>query len=202
MKNKFLALSIALITFVSCSKDDTPTVETTVETYINATSKTTWNYYSFAENRLIGTGEETTEDNDKWYARNDWDIAINRYYVRTNSGVSIQNGNGGLYICSPSVTFNSLNDLPSDLSFTADKAIISSGMGGETTSIIRSEATVIIFKTNDDGSMIMPPVYLQAPVYIFRTADSNDHYKVQFTQYLDENKISGHVKFNSALIKN
>ena len=73
-------------------------------------------------------------------------------------------------------------------------------MGGKTT-MVKSNATVILFKKNNDGSMIMPPVYLQAPVYIFRTADGKDYYKLQFTQYQNENKVTGHVKFYSAKIK-
>ena len=53
---------------------------------------------------------------------------------------------------------------------------------------------------NEDGSLVMPPVYLKAPVYIFRTADGARCFKVEFTQYQDEDKVSGHVKFNYAQI--
>lgn len=201
MKKVFLALSIALVALVSCSKDDDQPVLETTETYINATSNTTWNYYSFSTGKLVGTGEETAQDNDTWFSREDWDIAINKYNIRTNSGAATTVGaNGGVYTCASSISFNSLNALPSEAQFAEDKAITSSGMGGDVT-IVRSEATVILFKTNDDGSMIMPPVYLQAPVYVFRTADGKEYYKVQFTQYQDENKASGHVKFYSAQIK-
>lgn len=202
MKKVFLALSIALVTLVSCSKEDTPTVGDTTESYINATSGTTWNYYSFATGKLVGTGQETAQDNEKWFARKDWDIAISKYSVRTNSGAaSTGNANGGVYTCATSVTFNSLSTLPAEAVFVADKAVTSSGMGGSVTTIVHSTASVILFKTNEDGSMIMPPVYLQAPVYVFRTADGGSYFKVQFTQYLDENKVSGHVKFYSAQIK-
>lgn len=202
MNKVFLALSIALVALVSCSKDDGQPVLETTETYINATSNTTWNYYSFSSGKLVGTGEETTQDNDTWFARTDWDIAINKYNVRTNSGTATAVGaNGGVYICALSVAFNSLNALPGGVQFVADKAVTSSGMGGSVTTTIRSQASVILFKTNDDGSMIMPPVYLQAPVYVFRTADGKEYHKVQFTQYQDENKVSGHVKFYSAQIK-
>lgn len=198
MKKLFLALSIALVAFAACSKDETPVVEETNEVYINATSSTVWNYYSFSTGKLVGTGEEDAE----WFARSDWDIAINKYNIRTNSGEATTKGaKGGVYTCGASVDFNSLTALPAEAQFATDKAVTSSGMGGSVTTTIRSDASVIMFKTNEDGSMIMPPVYLQAPVYIFRTAAGNEYFKVQFTQYLDENKVSGHVKFYSAQLK-
>lgn len=201
MKKVFLALSVALATLVSCSNDDNQSVTETKEVSIDATSKTSWNYYSFSTGKLVGIGEESAEDNAEWFARTDWDIAINKYNVRTNSGAATTAGStGGVYTCGSSVVFNSLEAVPTGTQFVADKAITSSGMGGDVT-VVRSEATVILFKTNDDGSMIMPPVYLQAPVYVFRTAESKEYYKVQFAQYQDENKVSGHVKFYSAQIK-
>lgn len=206
MKTKmiFSALfAVAILGFTSCSKEDKasqPPTETK-ETYIDATSKTTWHYFSLAENKIVGTGQENATDNQAWSARTDWDIAVNRYTLRTNSGASSSIGaQGGVHTFPAATTFGSVLSLPSDAVFVADKSVTSQGMGGATTTVVRSEAAVILFKMNDDGSTIMPPVYLQAPVYVFRTANGQDHYKVQFTQYQDENKATGHVKFYSAKI--
>lgn len=194
--------SMVILGFSSCSKDDSteqPPVESK-EAYINATSKTTWHYFSLAENKVVGTGEENTTDNAAWAARKDWDVAVNRYLVRTNSGAATSvSAQGGVYTFGASTTFNSVTAIPDGATFAADKAVTSEGMGGATT-MVKSEATVIVFKKNDDGTTIMPPVYLQAPVYIFRTADGKDDYKLQFTQYQDANKVTGHVKFYSAKI--
>lgn len=200
MKKIFLMLSIAMIAFSSCSKNDNndQSLGETKETYIDATSKTTWNYYSLSENKVVGTGEENATDNAAWGARKDWDFAVCRYSIRTNSGAATTvNAQGGVHIFASSVTFASIKERP-NLSIESDVAITSSGMGGTTTSTVKSAATVIVFKTNEDGSMTMPPVYLQAPVYLFRTANGKDYYKVQFTQYKDENSVTGHVKFYSA----
>lgn len=195
--------AVAILGLTSCSNDNStelPPVETK-EAYINATSKTTWYYFSLAENKVIGTGEENTTDNATWAARKDWDVAVNRYLIRTNSGAATSaSAQGGVYTFGASTTFNSVTTVPAGASFVTDKAISSEGMGGATTTTVKSEATVIVFKTNEDGSMIMPPVYLQAPVYIFRTANGKENYKIQFTQYQDENKVTGHVKFYSAKI--
>lgn len=196
-------LSIVILSFTSCSKngpDEQPPAETN-EAYIDATSKTTWSYFSLSQNKVIGTGEENEKDNLKWAARKDWDLAVNRYSIRTNSGAATSAGAlGGVYTFDAAVSFGAVKTVPSGIIFTADKAVTSEGMGGVTT-IVKSDATVILFKKNDDGSLVMPPVYLQAPVYIFRTVDGNHYYKVQFTQYQDENKVTGHVKFYSAHIK-
>lgn len=203
MKTKFLFLSLTILAFTlgSCSKDDDPTPPgETKEAYIDATSSTAWHYYSFAEGKIIGSADESAENNAIWSARKDWDIAVKRYNIRTNSGeFTSANAQGGVYTYDGNTTFGSVMNVPSNIQFVTDKAITSSGMGG-TTTVVRSEAAVILFKKNEDGTTIMPPVYLQAPVYIFRTADGNNFYKVQFTQYKNEEDKTGHVKFNLAKI--
>lgn len=203
MKALLLTLSIAIIGFTSCSKGNSseqPSAETQ-EAYIDATSKTTWHYFSLSDNKVVGSGEENEADNQKWAARSDWDIAVNRYTIRTNSGAATSTGaKGGVYTFGATTSFNSVTTIPTGAAFVEDKAVTSEGMGGVTTTTVKSEATVIILKKNEDGSTMMPPVYLQAPVYIFRTADGNSYFKVQFTQYQDDNKVTGHVRFYSAQI--
>ena len=190
-----LVAALAVLAFSACDKDILPVGET-AEAYIDATSKTTWTYFSLTAGRVVGTGEETEADNAAWAARGDWDIAVCRYNVRTNSGQASSIGSqGGTYVASES--FEALTRVPKDASFAVDGLVTASGMGG-TTSVVHSVATVITFMTKEDGSKVMPPVYLKAPVYIFRSADGTKYYKVEFTQYQDENKVTGHVKFNYA----
>lgn len=198
MKKIILLLFVAVSALSSCSKNENITpVGDTKEAYIDATSKTTWNYYSLSENKIVGTGEENEADNAKWAARTDWDIAVKRYKIRTNGGAATMvNAKGGVYTFSDQTSFSSITELP-DITITEDTAVTETGMSGETTTV-QSAAKVIVFKTNEDGSLVMPPVYLQAPVYIFRTANGKDYYKVQFTQYQDENSVAGHVKFYAA----
>ena len=119
----------------------------------------------------------------------------------TNSGEASSTGaKGGVYTFDSTVTFDSVAEVPAGATFSTDKAVTSEGMGGTTTTV-KSEATVILFKTDAEGNKVMPPVYLQAPVYLFRSADGNHCYKVLFTQYQDENKESGHVIFSFAEVK-
>lgn len=205
MKKVLLTLSIALIAFVSCSKDEAsvPMVGEINETYIDASSKTTWHYYNLASNKFIGTGENTEAGNKEWFARTDWDLAISTHHIRTNSGVSSStSAKGGTYTLAPTVTFASVLELPAEAKFKQDREIEVAGMGSKPAVYHKSEDTVIYFKIDEEtGKVMMPPIYLATPVYIFRTANGKEYYKVQFTQYQNENKISGHVKFNVASIE-
>lgn len=203
MKTKFICfmmLTASILSFVSCSKDDDNPVPVneTKESYIDATSKTMWTYFSLKENKIVGTGEENESDNAAWAARKDWDIAICRYNVRTNSGKATHVGaQGGVYTCNASISFSSLSSVPEGATFMTDEIVTSKGMGG-ITSIVKSTATVITFQMKEDGSLVMPPVYQKSPIYIFRSADGQHGYKVSFTQYLNEEKVAGHVKFYSS----
>jgi hypothetical protein len=204
MKTKFLFLSAAAALLISCGDKpkDNPKTGETKSVYIDATSCTAWHYYSLQDEKLVGSADESAENNAVWGARKDWDIAIRRYNVRTNSGAfTTADAKGGVFTFDGNTTFESINKIPDGASFVEDVAVTSTGMGG-TTTVVRSEATVILFQQKPDGSgPVMPPVYLPAPVYAFRTADGNNCYKVQFTQYVDEEGATGHIKFDMAQIE-
>ena len=87
------------------------------------------------------TGAESEADNAAWAARTDWDMAVCRYNIRTNSGTSSSTGaNGGVY--TSTLTFEGISSIPADAAFEADKLVTSSGLGGEKT-VSESSATVI-----------------------------------------------------------
>ncbi len=203
MKKIALTLSLVIFVLVSCEKkgNNGKTVGETKEAHVEATSSTTWHYFSFENNGVTGTGEENETDNAAWFGRDDWDIAISRYSIRTNSGSATTiNSRGGVYTYDEETTFSSITEVPADVEFSSDEPVTTSGHGGTTTTI-KSAATVIVFQTNKDGSRVMPPVYLQAPVYIFRSADGEKYFKVLFTQYQNDESVSGHVKFDFAEIE-
>lgn len=202
MKKYFLlaVVAIAGLSFASCSKDDdTKGPGEKTERYVDASVSGTWSYFSFATGTVVGTG--TAADDATWFARTDWDIAITRYNIRTNSGTSATaGGQGGVYTYDASTTFGSIENVPSGITFAADAVYTDAGMGGATT-WSRSEAKVVTMKKNADGSTIMPPQYEQTPVHIFRSADGASYYKVEFTQYKrPEDDAAGHVKFDVAQI--
>ena len=97
MKVKFLApvLLTGLVAFTSCSKDDNktptptpPTPQNTVKEVknLNASDEQKWVYFSFETGTIVEVTNPKTTDN--------WDIAFNRYHVKTNSGTSGK-GQGG-----------------------------------------------------------------------------------------------------------
>jgi len=201
-KLAYLFIAITFIAFSSCSDNDSDPkgAGKTLNYYIDASSKTTWHYFSLKSGKEVGSGEETDVDNKKWFASNDWDFAVCRYAIRTNSGAATSIGStGGIYTCEEGVKFTALETVPNGAIFTVDKAVEISGHG-KSGEIIKSTAQVITFKANEDGSLVMPPVYLQSPVYIFKTADGKKVYKINFTQYINDDGISGHVKFEFAIL--
>lgn len=195
MKKLLLLLSaIIALGLFSCSKDDDSSNKTNkaIKANINATSKTEWNYYSLSENKLVGTGSD--EDNAAWFARKDWDIAVCRYSVRTNSGeATTVNAKGGVYTCKDGINFADAK--VGDGSFESDKTITSHGMGGVVKKIVKSSASVISFKKDDKGNMIMPPVYVKSPIYIFKNAEGNKQFKLEFQSYKNAEGTSGYVSF-------
>lgn len=164
---------------------------------IEAVERDTWHYFSFTTGAEVGTGTETAEANALWFARTDWDVAVKRYSVRTNSGAATSIGaQGGVYTFGDNVKFDAA-ELPAGADFVADKVVKEESMGSsDSIATVKSEATVVRFKTNAAGEMVMPPQYVKAPVYAFRTADGLGYYKVEFTQYQNEAGESGHVRFD------
>ncbi len=197
---KIILLSICstIALFSSCEKNHFEGLvipDDAKQAYVDASSKQEWHYFSFGQNKIVGSAAESEENNAIWKARKDWDLAIRRFEIRTNSGEFTSTGaSGGVHTLDSGITFVSVTKVPKDATFATDKTITSAGMGG-TSTVIRSEATVINFKKRTDGSLVMPPVYLPAPIYIFRTADGTAHYKVQFIQYKNEKNATGHVRF-------
>ncbi|MDE7150230.1 MAG: HmuY family protein [Bacteroidales bacterium] len=188
------AVLLGCLALVAC-KDKEKDNKESAAAAIEATESGVWHYFSLTAGKEVGSGKESDSANTVWFARTDWDFAVNKYQIRTNSGEATSVGSkGGVYTFADGVSYAGAV-LPDGAEFAVDKAITSSGMGGETT-VVKSEATVIVFKTNEDGSLVMPPVYLKAPVYAFRTADGLGYYKVEFTQYQNDAGESGHVEFN------
>jgi hypothetical protein len=215
-KTLFLA---TLILFASCNDNggsDQPINEEPTESYIDASASDMWHYFSLKTGQVVGSAKESDENNAAWGARADWDIAIQRYKIRTNSGdFTTAGAKGGVYTPDGgnldefgnilvTTTFDSVDNVPTGVEFETDKpieeeAMSMPGVGGAFTTVVRSEAVVVQMWKNATG-WVMPPDYRPAPVYIFRTADGENFYKVEFTEYKNTGNVAGHVKFQSAQI--
>ncbi|MDR0510434.1 MAG: HmuY family protein [Rikenellaceae bacterium] len=197
---RIMAVTMAVATLVACDKKkepQQPVVGNTEEKYIDATSQTDWHYFSLTTGQIVGSGPEA--DNAIWGARTDWDLAVRRYNVRTNSGAfTTVNALGGVHTFDAATTFASVTRVPANAVFAADESITSQGMSGPTT-VVRSQAQVVLVLPPAAGGSGM--TYEETPVYIFRTADGSNYYKLKFTRYFNDGGTSGHVVFNMAKIE-
>lgn len=82
-----LALA-ALFSFNACDEEVDPIAPEVVTTMVQATSYTDWVYYSFSEDTIVSVADPANASN--------WDIALMRNHVRTNSGTS-GSGQGGAF---------------------------------------------------------------------------------------------------------
>lgn len=203
MKKLFMILAASAALFSSCTTDkdnggDTNgSVDNIVETVlVDATSKTTWHYYNFKQKKFVGTGE--TSADATWAARTDWDVAICRYKVRTNSGTSGV-GKGGLYTCyiggdkTQSFKFDELTSVPAGATFTKDIEYSEEQMDESMLTESRSIAVVAVMEG-------MPPIWKKAPLYIMPNAEGTGFYKVDFLSYKNASGESGHVSFKFVAI--
>lgn len=203
MKKIFALMMSAGLLVAGCGKSDgdgKPFVGQTMEAGVDASQNGVWHYFSFKTGEFIGMGQESNADNIKWRDSKEWDMAVCRYNLRFNGGASTAVGaEGGVYTCPEGVGFESVTSA-AGLAFELDGQVTSEDMNGSQT-VVRSQAVVVEFKRGEDGSMIMPPVYLKAPVYVVRTADGSSCYKVEFTQYKDADGVSGKVEFRYAEVE-
>ena len=195
MKNRkrlfLLLMSVVMVTLgTSCSKDDVAPKENEDQekSYLDATSMTTWHYISAKDNKVIGTGEHGTDD-AAWAERTDWDFAIQRFKVKTNSGTSGE-GKSGLYTFGKDVKFGAITSLAANTEYTVDTKIDVPQMDGSTISESKSSAVVSVMQGG------MPPTWDKSPIYAIRSADGGSVYKIEFTQYKNDKGESGCVKYN------
>jgi hypothetical protein len=99
----FLQTAIALISIACLSScgDDKDDLFKKIEpkeglAIINSSSYTQWNFFSFAQDSIIGSCDAGNEaEYEAWSRRTDWDLAFHRQDVKTNSGAS-GSGKGGI----------------------------------------------------------------------------------------------------------
>lgn len=95
---RIIPLCLLLSVPVSCAKETGGEDEKKPEskTAVISASNDYWTYFSFETGGVVGTGALISEEDDEaWAARTDWDFAICRDMIKTNSGTS-GNGKGGI----------------------------------------------------------------------------------------------------------
>src|SRR5664280_1904526 len=116
MKKQVFLSAIIVVLFFGCKKTDTkaPIQAQTFE--IKSTSSTEWKYFSFAANDTVTIADPSTSTG--------WDLAFQRYRIRTNGGLS---GNGSGSAANSyqkgQTGFDALNAISDTSTFVKDASI-------------------------------------------------------------------------------
>jgi hypothetical protein len=182
MKKIGLLGIIVVFFFSACKKENNvPAIqEQTFE--VKSTSSTTWKYFSFATNDTVQISDPENST--------DWDLAFQRYRIRTNSGLA-GHANGGAansYLKGQS-GFDALKTVSDTSTFVTDESISVAVIQGYATYIVNPLLyTWFSLEFSAQGTLIVPSDY----VYIVRTA-TGKYAKVWFKSYYSATNQSGYV---------
>jgi len=184
MKKIGLLIITVVLFFSACKKENNvPAIQS--QTFeVKSTSSTSWKYFSFASNDTVAV---TNPENSTA-----WDIAFQRYRVKTNSGLS-GNGMGGAansYMKGQS-GFDALSSVPDTSTFVVDETIsVAVVMGYQDYIVNPLLYTWFSLEFSAQGTQILPTDY----VYIVKTS-TGKYAKVWFKSYYSATNQSGYVTF-------
>ncbi len=185
MKKLFYLLSVTVLTLTSCVKNNDSLPIPSQEFVINSTNSTTWKYFSFTKNDTVSVSDPTTSS--------DWDLAFQRYRIRTNGGIS-GNGKGSAANSYKKLQagFDMLKLIPDTTTFAVDQAMqIAVQQGYATYNVNPVLYTWFNIELGANGTQIVPTDY----VYIVKTA-TGKYAKVWFKSYYSSTNVSGYVTFD------
>ncbi len=184
MKRYLLFSAIILALLSACKKQDTspPIQAQTFE--INATGSTVWKYFSFADNDTIAVADPANS--------NEWDIAFERYRVKTNGGRS---GNGSGRVANSYLKgqsgFDALKVVSDTATFVADDSVDIAIQQGYATYVLNPVLyTWFSLEFATQGTQIVPTDY----IYIVKTA-TGKYAKVWIKSYYSASNVSGYINF-------
>jgi len=182
---KLVFLSVAVFgLIIACKKQDTKTVIQSQTFEINSTGSATWKYFSFAKNDTIAVSDPATSS--------DWDLAFQRYRIRTNGGKS---GNGMGSVANSyqkgQTGFDALKLVSDTATFAADDSVKIAIQQGYATYVVNPEIyTWFTIELATQGTQIVPSDY----IYIVKTGIGK-YAKVWFKSYYSAANVSGYVTF-------
>lgn len=178
MNYRLLILVAIVLIIAACEKkdDEAPAL------VINAANSTTWKYFSFDINDTLTITNPSTSDA--------WDLAFQRYRIRTNGGLS---GSGQGCAANSGLTgqqgFNNLTTAEDTLQFIQDDEITIAVQQGYTTHLINPELyNWFTMEMATQGTLIVPT----DSIYVIKTAKGK-YAKVWFKSYYSASDESGHV---------
>ena len=191
MKETILKWTLVFMTIAVVSCDKTEIEDTSVTSETISLSRATekgddWIYFSLA------TGKEVIVNEEEHQANMSWDLAFNRYNIRTNGGKSGK-GKGGAYDMGK-VGYNSVKSLPSDAKLVIDTEYEISDNGvGFPPPVKKSTANPLLSVALEFSGP--PPAYTpNEHIYIIKTAEGKFAKFICNSFYNAEGK-SGYVTF-------
>jgi hypothetical protein len=189
MKRKFVFLGLpvmlGLMVFLSnCSKDDNTTKSSNATTFqVNASSSSVWKYFS------LSTGDTIQVSNpDSSLA---WDLAFQRYRIKTNGGKS-GIGTGGAYKSGKKgqAGFDSLQVVPDGIAFGADDTVSVNVAPGQYVKYVMNTILYDWYDLINGGQTLVT----KDDVFIIKTADGK-YAKFWMLNYYSAEAKSGYPKF-------
>lgn len=205
MKNSiYLALISGVLVFTSCGRDNENIVEELVPagdvkafTDLDASANGKWTYFSFEKGSVVEVEKPEMDLS--------WDIAFNRYHIRTNSGESGKGKSGVAKV--QGIDFNAITKIPENITYTADaKETVPAGPRGMVDMVRNAVISGYVAPDGNapaDVSVVSGWAYYAGGgkivptnnVYIVRDASGNP-YKIQLTSYTHSQKTtSGFISF-------
>jgi hypothetical protein len=184
MKKIAFFSGIIIVSFLACDKEDTNTPIDSQTTEINSTNANTWKYFSFDKNDTVSIADPANSL--------EWDIAFQRYRIRTNSGLA-GNGMGGAAnsYSTGQTGFDALRTVSDTSTFATDTSVdIAVQMGFATYIINPVLYTWFTLEFAAQGTQIVPTDY----IYIVRTA-TGKYAKIWFKSYYSATNASGYINF-------
>jgi hypothetical protein len=169
---------------IGCSKnsDNAPLQSQTFE--VNSTSSTAWKYFSFEKNDTITVADPSTST--------EWDLAFQRYRIRTNGGKSGTGmGAAANFYKKGQSGFDELTVVSDTSTFVEDDEIQIAVQQGYATYIVNPLLyTWFTIELATQGTQIVP----SDNIYIVKTADGK-YAKIWIKSYYSATNVSGYVSF-------
>jgi hypothetical protein len=185
MKKTVLLSAIIITTFFACKKEN-KNVAIQAQTFeVNSTGSTAWKYFSFESNDTITVADPENS--------NAWDIAFQRYRIKTNGGKSGSgSGSAANSYLKGQTGFDALKIVSDTATFAKDDSISIAIQQGYAYYVV-NPALYTWFSLElggSQGTQIVPTDY----IYIVKTGIGK-YAKVWFKSYYSATNISGYVTF-------
>jgi hypothetical protein len=182
---KIICLSVTIATLISgCNKENNRPPIQSQSFEINSTSSTIWKYFSIAENDTLAVTDPATST--------EWDLAFQRYRIRTNGGKS---GNGKGSAANSHQTgqagFDALKLISDTVTFITDDDIsVAVQQGYATYTVNPMLYTWFTLEFAAQGTQVVP----SDNIYVVKTG-TGKFAKVWFKSYYSATNLSGYVSF-------